>query len=155
VEERWAAAVRYAGIQAGVADAEEVAAEALAVIGMPELVGLFGAGSRAEQPISGVVADLVVSGVVDRLSVMADRVLIADYKTNRGAPARVEDVPVLYLRQMAAYRAVLAMLYPDRAVICVLIWTEGPRVMVLPDAVLDSHAPGVAKLDPRAAMTTL
>jgi ATP-dependent helicase/nuclease subunit A len=155
VAQRWAAALGYARLQSGVGDAQSLAAEALAVIDMPELTGLFGAGSRAEQPVSGVVADLVVSGVVDRLSVMADRVLIADYKTNRGAPARVEDVPLLYLRQMAAYRAVLAMLYPDRPVVCVLIWTEGPRIMVLPQAVLDAHAPGVAKLDPRPAMTTL
>jgi ATP-dependent helicase/nuclease subunit A len=111
----------------------------------PELAALFGPGSRAEQPISGVVGSLVVTGQVDRLAVLADRVLIADYKT-RAAPEPGAAVPVLYLRQMAAYRAVLALLYPDRPVHCVLIWTDGPEITVLPDDVLDRHAPGAASV---------
>jgi len=79
---------------------------------------------------------------VDRLAVLADRVVVADYKTSRLPPARAEDVPVLYLRQMAAYRALLRALYPGRAVDCVLVWTNAVQVMMLPDALLDSHAPG-------------
>jgi ATP-dependent helicase/nuclease subunit A len=51
-------------------------------------------------------------------------------------------VPLLYLRQMAAYRAVLRAVYPDRAVQCALVWTSGARVMPLPDSLLDLHAPG-------------
>jgi ATP-dependent helicase/nuclease subunit A len=42
---------------------------------------------------------------------------------------------------MAAYRAVLRAIYPDRPVRCVLIWTAGPSVTHLPDALLDTHAP--------------
>jgi ATP-dependent helicase/nuclease subunit A len=74
---------------------------------------------------------------------LPDRVLIADYKTNRMPPAEPDDVPVLYLRQLAAYRAVLRQLYPGRPIFCVLIWTEGPRIMPLPENLLDRHAPGV------------
>ena len=54
-----------------------------------------------------MVAGAVVGGLVDRLAVLPDRVLVADFKTNRRPPGAVEDTPVLYLRQMAAYRAVL------------------------------------------------
>ncbi len=64
-----------------------------------------------------------------------------DYKTNRPPPARVEEVPALYLRQMAAYRALLQAAYPGRTVDCALVWTYGARLMALPGALLDRHAP--------------
>jgi len=67
---------------------------------------------------------------------------VADYKTSRAPPASAAAAPVLYLRQLAAYRAVLRLLYPDRPVRCALIWTEGPVAMAVPDDVLDRHAPG-------------
>ena len=55
----------------------------------------------------------------------ADAVLIADYKTNRPAPRRPEDAPAAYVAQLALYRAVLAKLYPGRAVRAALVWTAG------------------------------
>jgi ATP-dependent helicase/nuclease subunit A len=143
-DEREAAARAYAAQPALGLDAPEtLAAQALGVLRSPELAALFGPGSRAEQPISGLVGAQVVSGHVDRLAILPDRVLIADYKT-RPAPAGGQ-VPVLYLRQMAAYRAVLQLLYPDRPVLCVLIWTDGPVITVLQEDVLDRHAPGAAR----------
>jgi ATP-dependent helicase/nuclease subunit A len=114
----------------------------LAVLDHPDLAPLFGPAGRAEVPLTGLVAGAVIGGLVDRLAVLPDRVLIADYKTNREPPARIEDVPVLYLRQMAAYRAVLHALHPDRPVNCALVWTTAARVMPLPGALLDRHAPG-------------
>jgi ATP-dependent helicase/nuclease subunit A len=51
-------------------------------------------------------------------------------------------VAPLYLRQMAAYRAVLRLAFPDRAVECALVWTYGARLMRLPGELLDAHAPG-------------
>ena len=41
-------------------------------------------------------------------------------------------------RQLALYRAVLAQLYPDRAVRAALIWTEVPDIMELSAEVLDA-----------------
>jgi ATP-dependent helicase/nuclease subunit A len=145
-EARWeAAALDYAAQKAlGLYAPEKLAAQALAVLRSPELAALFGPSSRAEQPISGLVGAQVVTGQVDRLAILPDRVLIADYKT-RAAPDGIEQVPVLYLRQMAAYRAVLRLIYPDRPVLCVLIWTGGPVITVLPEDVLDRHAPGAAR----------
>jgi ATP-dependent helicase/nuclease subunit A len=139
---RAAAALAYAARPAhGLEDAEAVAAQALAVLEAPELAALFSPAGRAEQPITGVVHGRVVSGQIDRLAVLAGRVLIADYKTSRAPPATPDAVPVLYLRQMAAYRAVLGQLYPGREVICLLIWTEGPSIMALPPDLLAAHAP--------------
>jgi ATP-dependent helicase/nuclease subunit A len=78
-----------------------------------------------------------VSGQVDRLVVTADRVLIADYKTNRPAPARIDDVPRAYTLQLALYRAVLARLYPGHSILAVLIWTDVPDLMEISGPAMD------------------
>jgi ATP-dependent helicase/nuclease subunit A len=102
---------------------------------------LFSAGSRAEVSIVGRLAvgsrAVPISGQVDRLAVTADAVLIADYKTNKPAPRRIEDVPPAYVTQLALYRAVLGKLYPDKTIRTVLIWTDVPDLMEISAASLD------------------
>jgi ATP-dependent helicase/nuclease subunit A len=124
-------------------EAALLADQALAVLDHPQLADLFGPHGRAEQPLAGLADGVVVTGQVDRMLVLVDRVLLCDFKTGRAAPALPEQTPVLYLRQMAAYRALLARLYPEHAICCLLVWTEGPSVMMLPDELLDLHRPGV------------
>ena len=74
---------------------------------------LYGPGSRAEVPIVGRLQlggkTVRVSGQIDRLAVTQSSVLIGDFKTNRPPPRRIEDVPPAYVRQLALYRAVLAI----------------------------------------------
>jgi ATP-dependent helicase/nuclease subunit A len=148
-EARAAAAARFV---AGAEGADTIVRQALAVLEEPACAALFGPGSRAEQPVSGVVEGQVVTGQVDRLAVLPDTVLVADYKTSRAPPASPEAVPVMYLRQMAAYRAVLQRIFTDRPVRCLLIWTDAPSVMPLPGALLDRHAPVLSGvLDPATA----
>jgi ATP-dependent helicase/nuclease subunit A len=142
--DRAAAARRYLdrpgnGLAAG--SVGSVVAEVLRILDHPELAPLFGPDSRAEVPLTGVVAGHVVGGLVDRLAVLADRVLVADFKTNRHPPDSVAATPVLYLRQMALYRAVLRAIFPNRRVVCALIWTRDARVVILPDEILDPHTP--------------
>ena len=126
---------------------EAILAETLAVLENPDFAPLFGPGSRAEVPLVGLVASAgegppqVVSGQLDRLLVTDEAVIAADYKTNRPPPAAEADVPSLYLRQMAGYRAVLQKIYPDRPVRCCLLWTDAPRLMQLSDAALTGHEP--------------
>ncbi len=120
---------------------DDLAKEVQAVLDHPALSPLFGPGGRAEQPVTGLVGDTVITGTVDRLLVLPDRVVVADFKTNRIAPDRPEDTPVLYLRQMAAYRAVLRGVFPGRPVQCALVWTRTATVTPLPDALLDVYAP--------------
>ncbi|MBW8268898.1 double-strand break repair helicase AddA [Caldovatus aquaticus] len=119
----------------------ETLEEVLALLRQSEMAVAFGPGSLAEAPIAGRVGGRLIAGQVDRLVVTPGRVLVLDYKTNRPPPARIEDVPALYLRQMAAYRAVLRAAFPGRSVECALVWTYGARLMRLPDALLDRHAP--------------
>ena len=123
----------------------EIRDAALGVLARPDFAALFGPGSRAEVPVVGVVETEsgpdVVSGQIDRLVVADTHVLIVDYKTNRPAPARESEVAPLYLRQMAAYRAVLKGIYPGKRIDCALLWTDGPLFMQLSDASLTRHAP--------------
>jgi ATP-dependent helicase/nuclease subunit A len=142
--EREAAGARFLarpGVAAG--DAEEALAEALAILRHPALADAFGPDSLAEAPVAGVVGGVAVSGVVDRLAVAPGRVTLLDYKTNRPPPESAEAVPAAYLRQMAAYRALLRAAFPGREVLPVLVWTYGPRVMELPGAALDPFDPAL------------
>ena len=109
----------------------------LLLIASKDFAEVFAPGSRAEVPIVGKINEaLSVSGQVDRLSITQSAVLIADFKTNR-MPSRIDEVPKAYVRQLAAYRAVLQRLYPDRPVRAALIWTEGPDLMELSADLLD------------------
>jgi ATP-dependent helicase/nuclease subunit A len=128
----------------GLADgeAEALTQEIMAILQHPDLAPLFGPDSRAEVPLTGLVNGAVVGGLVDRLVVLDDRVIIADYKTNRRPPARVEDTPTLYLRQMAAYRGVLREIFPGRTISCALVWTQASHVVMLPDQLLDLSLAG-------------
>jgi len=70
--------------------------------------------------------------------------LIADYKTNRPAPHRLEDAKAAhpgYIRQIALYRAVLTRLYPGRRVRAALLWTDTPDLMEIPASDLDTALP--------------
>jgi ATP-dependent helicase/nuclease subunit A len=124
--------------------AEAWAGEVLAILEAPDCTALFGPDSAAEVPVTGLVGTLAISGQIDRLAVTGTEVMIVDYKTNRPPPVRAEDVPPLYLRQMAAYRDLMRRIYPGKAVRCALLWTDGPSLMALPDRLLDPHAQAAA-----------
>ncbi|WP_144185634.1 double-strand break repair helicase AddA [Elioraea rosea] len=142
-QRRAAARAHLAAPGLGLSDGEieEIAAETLAIVEDPGFAPLFAPEALAEAPVVGRVGDRVVAGQVDRLTVTETEVLVADFKTNRPPPERVEDVSAAYLRQMAAYRDVLRGVFPGRPVRCALVWTYAARMMELPDALLDRHAP--------------
>ncbi len=141
------AAVRLLGQPAyglGTEEREALAMECCAVLAAPKFARLFGPGSRAEVAIVGRVGDAVISGQIDRLVVTSDEILVVDYKTNRPPPRTVAEVPAIYLRQMAAYRAVLRDIYPDKPITRALLWTDELAMMEFPGALLDGHAPRFA-----------
>ncbi|WP_347400411.1 PD-(D/E)XK nuclease family protein [Sphingomonas paeninsulae] len=107
----------------------------------PAFADVFAEGALAEAPIAGVVDGVVVSGVVDRLIVTDATVTIVDFKTGR-VPRGADAVPVHHLRQMAAYVAVVAQIFPDRAVSAALLYSAGPVLHRLSGAVLERWKPG-------------
>jgi ATP-dependent helicase/nuclease subunit A len=143
-ERRKTAAARFVARRSfGVPEEERapLVEEVMRVLEHPEFARVFGGGSRAEAPLAGVVRGRAIAGQVDRLLVAADEILIVDFKTRRPVPASAERSPQAYLRQMAAYRAVVAEIWPERRIACALLWTDAPRLMPLPDALLDACAP--------------
>jgi len=125
----------------------DIADSVFRVLEHPEFSAVFGPGSRAEVSVSGGAPGLpegvVVNGQIDRLAVTDHAVLVVDYKTNRPPPETVADTDAAYLRQMAAYRAVLRDIFPGRSVACALLWTESATLMTLPDAALDDALAGL------------
>ncbi len=145
MEGRMDAAQRWLAINApGLAAAAraEMAGEACRVLDNPDWAAIFGAGSLAEVPFSAVIdGGIVVAGTVDRLLVTGEQVLVVDYKTGAHVPARAEDVAPAYLRQMAAYVAALAVIFPGRRVAAALLYTAAPTLIALPAALLAQHKP--------------
>jgi ATP-dependent helicase/nuclease subunit A len=137
-------------------EATKLADETLEVLNDAQFAAAFALGSRAE---IAIVADLPelgkyarVNGRIDRLAVTDGEILAVDFKTSRPPPARVEDVSAVYLAQMALYRAALAKIYPNRRIVCALVWTEGPTLMTLPDAQMDAEMGRIrARLDSEAS----
>ena len=138
----------------GAKDSQRLIEDTMALIADPALARLFGPGSRAEVPIAGTLQSsdmtpIPVSGRIDRLWIGEDAVLIADFKTDTVLPALVDDLAGSYRRQLALYRALLAELFPGRRIECWLVFTCGPRLMPVPDALLDqalarlTSAPGL------------
>jgi len=111
----------------------EIAHEVLRLLRDPAYAPLFAPGSRAEVPLAGQVAGHGIAGQVDRLCVKDGEVWIVDYKTNRPPPESAASIPEAYLLQMAAYRAILRDIYPDKKTRCFLLWTYRPLLMEVPE----------------------
>ena len=107
--------------------------------GFPEI---FAPGSRAEVSLAGVGAglpdDLLLNAQIDRLAVTPERVFIVDYKSNRPPPDTQDAVSAQYMAQMAAYRELAREIWPDREVVCALLWTDSAVLMELEGARLDA-----------------
>jgi ATP-dependent helicase/nuclease subunit A len=119
---------------------DEMAAAAFGVLEDDRFAAVFGPGSRAEVSVAGGASklppELRIAGRVDRLVVTPDRVLVVDYKTNRPSPDRIEAADPAYLSQIAVYAAVLAEVFPDRLIEAAIVWTDGPKLMAVPEKVM-------------------
>jgi len=157
-ERRTDAAERYlanAATEFLPAERTAMARQVLAILDDENFAEIFASGSRAEVPIVGRIAragasPIPVAGQVDRLAVTGDSVLIADYKTDRIVPNRLDEVPP-YVTQLALYRAVLARVFTGKTVRAALLFTDGPKLMEVPAAVMDKALDAaLTKLSPGA-----
>ncbi|WP_420137186.1 double-strand break repair helicase AddA [Sphingomonas sp.] len=140
--ERW---LMHAADMADPAARQALVASVCTIIADPAYAPLFAPDALAEAPIAAVLADgLVVAGTVDRLLVAPDQILLVDFKTGRQVPRDATVLPHQHVRQMAAYAAALATIFPDRPIRAALLYTSGPKLIALPPALLASHKPGYA-----------
>ncbi len=150
IGERWLAG------SVGVDDAglrRALVAEVCGIIADPVHAALFDPSALAEAPIAAVLPNgLVVAGTVDRLLVTDTRILLVDFKTGRRVPAGLEAVPEQHLRQMSAYAAALAAIFPDRMVEAALLYTFGPKMIALPPAILAAHKPSLGGVEQKLGL---
>lgn len=118
----------------------EMIQAAMGVLEHPDFADVFGPGSRAEVALAGTAKalpdGLAISGRVDRLVVTPRRVTVIDYKTNRPAPADISAADRSYVAQLAIYAAVLGEVFPGREVRAALVWTDGPKLMPVPEKMM-------------------
>ena len=110
-------------------EVERICSEVLSLLENPKFAEMFGANSKAEVPIMGVVDGRIVSAQVDRLAVFDDKVVVVDFKTNRPAAKTLVDVPSIYVRQLGAYRKLLEAVYPAKRVETYILWTDTAHLM--------------------------
>jgi ATP-dependent helicase/nuclease subunit A len=148
--ERAARADAWLERSAGVTDAalrSALVEDACAILSHPDYAAIFTADALAEAPIAAATPDgSVISGTVDRLLVSESLVRLVDFKTGRAVPATPSEIPAAHLRQMAAYVAALEIIFPDRAVEAALLYTAGPLLHPLPNALLAPYRPQAALL---------
>ena len=116
---------------------EEIVSETLAIVQDTRFAPLFAPGSLSEVPIVARLGEGDISGQIDRLAVLDDALLVLDYKTNRPPPSVPDEVAPGYIAQLAAYRAALRLIFPERTLRAAIIWTDGPKLMEIPSTLLD------------------
>ena len=105
--------------------------EVLELLSNPVFAPLFSQNSVAEVALMGVVGEHIISGQIDRLVVCDDKVMIVDYKTNRPAAEKLEDVPNAYIKQMRSYKQLVQNIYPDKKIEVFILWTNTAKIMKL------------------------
>ncbi len=127
--------------------AAPIVSEALTVLRHPDLKQIFTPGVLAEAPLSATLPQLGnrrLHAIVDRLIVTPTSVLVIDFKTNRTVPTTPQACPDGLLRQLGAYAAALAQIYPDRTIETAILWTATGDLMRLPHALVSEALEAVS-----------
>ena len=136
---------------------DEAAARALwrevgAVLADARFAPLFGPSAQAEVPFAARLpgadgAPLLVQGQIDRLALVDDAVIVADFKTARPVPAGLAEVVPAYLRQLALYRLAMRDVWPDKRLRAGLLFTAGPAWLEVPEEMLENRLPNMDRID--------
>ncbi len=115
-----------------------VVEEALTVLQAPDLAHIFAPDTLREVPVSATLPEIgPISGRIDALR-LGPGILAVDFKSNPQVPATPEAIPEAFLRQMAAYGAALALVYPEREIKTAILWTATQTLMEVPAQLRDA-----------------
>ena len=120
-----------AGLDAGAVVAD-VPAHVERVLDAPHLAHLWTADALTEVDFTAELSGQRFHGAIDRLMVTDTHVLAIDYKSNRKVPDAPEQTPDGLLRQMGAYHAGLAAIYPNHQIDVAILWTQTAELMEIP-----------------------
>jgi ATP-dependent helicase/nuclease subunit A len=93
---------------------------------------IFGPGGRAELALMGEIDGKMATGIVDRVVIGDEEILIVDYKSNKNPPEHLKEAPKAYLEQLRLYGKLLEGVYPGRKMRAALLWTETGAWMEVP-----------------------
>ena len=120
----------------------KITSEVFEILDNPEFSEIFSPGSKAEVSIIGAAKNfgenIFLNAQIDRICVTDNKVFIIDYKTNVNVPEVVNDVPNIYLAQLASYRDLVRGVYPKHEIVCSLLWTNTPKMMIIDGDILDT-----------------
>jgi len=122
-----------------------LASKVLAAISAPELSSIFGAGSRSEVALAGVLSrpgrpDLAYSGRLDRLVATDQGVLIVDFKLSE----KLDRPAEAHVAQLALYRAALQALYRGATIRAAVVYLDGPTLTQISGEALDAALNAIA-----------
>lgn len=118
---------------------EKILKQILKIINKEEFANFFGSNSSGEVAVSGIIGNKIISGKIDRLIVLPDKVIIIDFKSNKQIPQSIEEIPKSYLKQLAAYKASIEDIFKDKKVECGLLWTDTGEFMPISNEILDVY----------------
>ncbi len=121
---------------------EQITAAVLGIVNDGKFAFLFGPGARAEVGVAGQLQSTdgmySVSGKIDRLCQLENGLLIVDFKTNARVPETIAEMPVNYVNQLSAYRALLRRSFPNTDIQAAILWVGTARMDTLTADVLDA-----------------
>ncbi len=118
-------------------DPEAVVSQAMRVLQTHALAPLFADDALREVPVFFEIPGLgPFSGRIDVLLV-GDDITVVDFKSNANPPPTAAQTPEAYLRQMGAYRAAVAQIWPDKPVKTAICWTHNADLMEIPQNLTD------------------
>jgi len=117
-------------------DQDDIRAKVMNILKHPYFHFLFGPDSRGEAAMAGMKDEDMVPAQIDRLVVGKEIITLVDYKSDREVPAKIEDAPPPYIRQLRLYAELLKSAFPDKKIRAALLWTETCTLMEIPEDIL-------------------
>jgi ATP-dependent helicase/nuclease subunit A len=126
---------------------KDLVQEAVKPLSSPALSHIFAPDTLAEVPITAPLRARRIHGIIDRLIISDMRILAVDFKTNATVPTTAQHVPEGVLRQMGAYSAALAQIYPGYSIETAIVWTRTASLMPLPHDLVSDAVKRAPSLD--------
>ncbi len=108
--------------------------EARRNIDHPDFEWLFKADEQQaynEQEILFQAGDRQAYGIIDRMIVTQEKISIVDYKSHRLDDASPDEIAQNFAGQMRLYKTGVQTIWPDRDVVCAILFTENQRLVWL------------------------
>jgi ATP-dependent helicase/nuclease subunit A len=99
------------------------------ILNSGEYSQFFGCNSRAEVSVVGEVEGMNISGQIDRLVELDDKIVVLDYKNTRRDYVNRDELPREYVKQLELYKKLVEQHYGSKAVECYILTTGFLRLI--------------------------